>query len=253
MLFDRLIGLFATHLLADSQSQAEYLSQCDVVARSRIEVLGEGSIAGVNLDCFFVDRAAGVAVRRSLGIPLDSIVWAFVGRINRDKGIIDLARAFVTYAQHSPRAHLLIVGPDEEGLIPLVMELCASKLSHVTYLGQRSDVADLLRASDVLCLPSYREGFGTVILEAAACGVPAIGSNIPGVADAIQHDLTGLLHDVRDIPSLVATMRLIGDDDGMRHRLGVHAEMRARSLFSARTSSAHLLSYYVEKVSRFQG
>jgi len=86
-----------------------------VVEPSKAEVLGEGSICGVD-ERFHPDPAARSRVRTELGVPGDAVVFLFLGRLSRDKGVIDLARAFAALAKSRPSAHLVVAGPDEEGL-----------------------------------------------------------------------------------------------------------------------------------------
>lgn len=102
-----------------------------------------------------------------------------------------------------------------------------------------------LDASDVLCLPSYREGFGTVVVEAAAMGLPAIVSRIYGLSDAVIADSTGILFPVGDVDALHESMcRLL--DPGLRLRLGSAARERAKAEFSAEHITTYWRNYYLE-------
>ncbi|MDQ6971176.1 MAG: glycosyltransferase, partial [Mariprofundaceae bacterium] len=94
------------------------------------------------------------------------------------------------------------------------------------------------------CLPSYREGFGNVIIEAAACGLPAIGSDIYGVSDAIEEGKSGLLFPCADIGRLAECMREIADDASMRSAMGAYAYQRARHDFSSSCVTQAWVDYY---------
>ena len=99
-------------------------------------------------------------------------------------------------------------------------------------------------AADIFCLPSYREGFGTTIIEAAATGVPAIGSRIYGITDAIVDGTTGLLFAPGDVRQLAERILTLVQDTEFRKRMGESARQRALQDFSAGVVTAALLDYY---------
>ena len=102
---------------------------------------------------------------------------------------------------------------------------------------------NFMLAADVFCLPSYREGFGTVIIESAACGIPSIGSNISGLSDSIVNNKTGLLVNVGDISSLSAAMIKLAEDDSLRMMLGKKAMLRAREKFDQQMVVSRLVEF----------
>ena len=241
---DRLIARHATHVLVDSASQREFLIAQGIVAAPKSVVLVQGSIGGVDAARFCPDAAARGRVRRSHGIPADALVFLYLGRINRDKGVVDLVRAFVEIGTRHPEIHLLLVGPDEGNLsaeLNATAGACAPRL-HRTGLTERPQ--EFIAAADVCCLPSYREGFGTTILEAAAAGVPAIGSRIRGITDAIVEGETGLLFEAGNVQQLMHAMHTLAQDAGLRQRMGQSARERALRDFSSGTVTAALLDYY---------
>lgn len=101
-----------------------------------------------------------------------------------------------------------------------------------------------MAAADVLCLPSYREGFGMVIIEAAAAGIPAIGSRIYGVVDAIEENVTGLLHCAGDPAELAGLMAALAGDAVRRRAMGAAARARAQRLFSREAVTQSWLEFY---------
>ena len=226
---DRSIARFATEVLADSASQRDFLLRERVVTPERCRVLGAGSMCGVNAQRFRPDAEARAAVRAELGIGMLSPVVLFVGRVTRDKGVLDLARAFGTLGAELPEAVLLVVGPDEEGLGAEVRRLCGGRARVVGYTHAPERY---VAAADLLCLPSYREGFGAVVIEAAAAGLPAIGSRIYGIVDAVQDGKTGLLFEPGNVGELQDRLRQLLRDATLREHLGTAARERALKEFA---------------------
>jgi len=241
---DQLIARLATHILADSASQREFLIAEGAVAAPKSAVLAQGSICGVDIARFRPDAAARERVRRGHGIPSGAVVFLYLGRINRDKGLLDLAHAFAEAGSRHPDAHLLLVGPDEGNLRAALTSAAAACAARLHSAGLTDRPQEYFAAADVFCLPSYREGFGTTIIEAAATGVPAVGSRIYGITDAIVDGTTGLLFAPGDVRQLALSMRTLAGDASLRGRMGEKARQRAVRDFSSAVVTAALLEYY---------
>ena len=241
---DRLIARLATQVLAYSASQRDFLIAEGIVTAPKSAVLARGSICGVDTARFRPDAAARERVRHSLGIPPGAVVFLYLGRINRDKGVLDLAQAYAEAGTLHPNAHLLLVGPDEGNLRAALAGAAAACAPRLHSVGLTDRPQEYFAAADVFCLPSYREGFGTTIIEAAAAGVPAIGSRIYGITDAIVEGETGLLFGAGDVQQLAQSMRTLAGDEGLRRRMGEKARERAVRDFSSAIVTAALLAYY---------
>ena len=124
-----------------------------------------------------------LASGNNLILPIEAIVFLFIGRLTRDKGVLDLAQAFKYL--NAASAHLLFVGPDEQNMQAELISLLETDSQNIHFVGHTNTPESYMAAADVLCLPSYREGFGTVVIEAAAVGIPAIASRIYGLTDAV--------------------------------------------------------------------
>lgn len=241
---DQLLARLATRLLVDSPSQKNFLIAEGVVDQARAVVIGIGGICGVNANRFKPDLTARRAIRIALGIPVDATILLFLGRQNRDKGILDLARAFVEIGQCFPLVYLLLVGPDEEGLAGEVERLCESILDRIRRVDFTNEPERYMAAADIFCLPSYREGFGMVVIEAAAAGLPAVASRIYGLTDAVVEGETGLLHPPGDVSAIVNAVTNLLENPALRLRLGEQARVRVIADFSPSRHSCGLLDFY---------
>lgn len=250
---DTVIARLDTHVLVDSATQRDFLRAQGVLRAGEGEVLANGSVCGVDAARFRPDPATRAAIRDELSIPASALVFLFVGRLNRDKGVLDLACAFEAVARKRADVFLLFAGPDEEALERQIRTRCGETASRVRFVSWTDAPERYMAASDVFCLPSYREGFGAVIIEAAAAGLPAIGSRIYGIVDAIQEGSTGLLFTAGSVSELAAAMEKLAGDQTMRSTLGGAARARALKAFSRGTLTAALVSFYERILPRTKG
>ncbi len=241
---DQLVAGLATDVWADSQSQAQFLVAEGVCQPGRIRVPGDGSLSGVNVRRFASDSQRRERVRQALGIAEDIPVFLFLGRLQREKGVLVLVEAFRRLALKYDTAQLLWVGPDEDHLAEQAARAALGR-SHVLGLTQTPE--DYIDAADVLVLPSFREGFGTVVIEAAAMGCPAVASRIYGLTDAVIHEHTGFLVPPADADKLYQAMESMLDTRE-RERLGNNARTRAINHFSADRLTQYWVSHYARKL-----
>lgn len=196
-----------------SKSNMELGIQEGLFPREKATVVWNGSSGGVDLKKFDYTKRQQWRreVRRELGYREDAFVYGFVGRITRDKGINELLNA---YFQLDTDAKLLLVGPmeDTHALDAGLMEK-AQNHAGVQFHNTVSDIERYFSAMDVLVLPSYREGFGNVVIEAGAMGTPAIVSDIPGPTDTVDRDKTALVVPAKDAGTLAEAMKRIRELD----------------------------------------
>ncbi len=239
---DRLIAACATHVLADSPSQKDFLIAEGVVGAHRIQVLGDGSISGVDASRFKPDPAMREKIRGEFGIPPDAPCLLYVGRMKREKGVADLLAAFRGLREEFHDLHLVLVGPDEENLLAGVED------GRIHVVGYAKEVENYMAAADLFCLPSYREGFGSVLIEAAAAGVPSVASRIYGITDAVVDGETGLLHEPGNPEDLSRALRNLLQDVPARNTMAEAARLRAVSKFSSRHVEDLFVDYLMEKM-----
>ena len=241
---DKALARMTTHVLVDSPSQRDFLLREGVVSEKKSRVLASGSISGVDTIRFRPDAELRRRIRQLEGIPEDGLVFLYVGRLKVDKGVLDLAQAFSRVGEYCGKAWLLIVGPDEEGLRPHMESVCSAVGGRLRFVGYTDAPQEYMAAADVLCLPSYREGFGSVIIEAASVGIPAVASNIYGIIDAIEPSAVEYLHEPGDIDALQARMKQMIDDPELRAALGKKARERAHRLFAKSLVTSTLVGFY---------
>lgn len=247
---DRLIARLDTHVLVDSASQRDFLRREGVLGPKQGIVIAKGSVAGVDPARFRPDAAARVCVRLELDIPLDAIVFLFVGRLTRDKGVLDLARAFAVVAAARHDVYLILLGPDEQNLRAEIEAASGGHADRLRLTGYSAAPERCMAAADVFCLPSHREGFGSVVIEAAAAGVPAIGSRVYGVLDAIEDGSTGLLAAAGSVRELAAAMDRLAADPQLRGAMASAARARALADYSHDAVTAGLVDFYQRALTR---
>ena len=246
-LFDRLIANLATFNIVDSPSQQKFLIDENILTIHKSVVFGLGSVSGVDLTRFKPNKKIFSEIRNSLLIPDDAFVFIYLGRLSKDKGILDLANAFSTI--ENKNVYLLFVGPDEGSFVDQIKRINVRKLDRIKFLAFTKEPERYLACSNVLCLPSYREGFGSVIIEAAAMGIPSIASRIYGIVDATIHNQTGILHRPGDIDGLKLAMDKMLQDQDLYKRLSRGSRRRAIEMFEAAIITSEWINFYKSHLS----
>lgn len=220
---EKLVCGLSTWIEPDSAGNLRFGHAEGLYPENKGAVIWNGSASGVNLNKFDLSGKAGwrAAIRAQYGVPERAVVFGFVGRITRDKGINELFAAARAVFAGCPDAWLLVVGSEE--LTPeadMTLYRWAQEEPRVTFCGSTEVVEQYLSAMDVYILPSYREGFGMVVVEAEAMGLPVIVTDIPGPTDAMIPNETGLLVKKADAASLAAAMERLAGSPEERQRMG---------------------------------
>ena len=243
---DQLIAKLNTHSLVDGNSQREFLIKEKVLTETNSMVLANGSIAGVDTLKFSSDSNLRSEIRNSLGIRNDQVVFIFVGRLCKDKGIDELLDAFSKLQEITDKSYLLLVGWDEENYKEKIKTNYSNLDEKVNFCfyGLTPKPELLLNAGDVFCLPSYREGFGMSVIEASSTGLATIVSDTYGLRDSIIPEVTGLVCKVQDVDSLYSQMQYVIEHPKYRKLLGKNGrEYIQRSFNQADVSNAWMEFY----------
>jgi glycosyltransferase involved in cell wall biosynthesis len=208
----------AQYVRCVSQSVRDRAVQLKLVEEKKSYVVGRGSSNGVDFELFRrtkrrIDEAT--EVRRQFKIPGWAPVVGFVGRFTRDKGIAELYKAFVQVKSYFPDARLLLLGDFEEGdPVDAAVRRGLETEPGVIFAGMVKDTPRYYAAMDVLALPTYREGFPNVPLEAQAAGVPVVTTRVTGAVDSVLDGVTGKLVPAQDAEALAqALIELLGNPE----------------------------------------
>jgi glycosyltransferase involved in cell wall biosynthesis len=182
--------------------------------------------SGVDLAPFLTGRPRAEA-RSLLGVPQGEIVIGTVGRLTAVKGQEGLIRTVGELLRRGERVFLVLVGEGERRreLEELTLRLGIAEKVH--FLGWRPDVAQVLAACDLFCLPSRNEGMGKALVEAMAMGLPVVASDIGGIKDIVRPGENGLLVPVGDVQAWAEAIARLCHDPGMRQRMGAAGRQMA--------------------------
>ncbi len=219
---ERLAAACSHVVVCNSESLRNRAISLRVANSAKLRLIGEGSSNGVDIDRF---SPGSSDLRRQLRIPDGDPVIGFVGRMTRDKGVPELIEAFEHVLEVSPQAKLLLVGWYDESEDALSAEMRESIDCHpgIVRTGFVADTAPYYRAMDMLVLPTWREGFPNVVLEAAASGLPVITTLATGSRDAVVPEVTGLLIPPGHPEAISEAILNLLANPGLRKRMGTAA------------------------------
>lgn len=225
------------YLLLQSREDYELSVQEGFAPPQRIVHLGNGVDVERRFHPQAVTSGEAAQVRAALGIGQEELVITYVGRLVSEKGIFELLEAFHRLARESPRVRLLLVGEvlaserDQRGQD--LQQLC---LSHpqIVLTGFRSDIPQLLAASDIFVLPSHREGLPRSIIEAMAMGKPIVATNIRGCREEVTDGVNGLLVEPKHSEYLYKALKKLALDARLREAYGQNSRYIAEEHFNER-------------------
>jgi glycosyltransferase involved in cell wall biosynthesis len=219
----------------------------------------------VNDKLFFPAKSAEekILLRQKINIPPNAVVLVFVGSVIERKGVDVLIRAFVDASSRCPDLYLLIVGPKNRNEQPSLDEGFVNDLysllnqhnlsERVSFMGLIQDgqkLGDIYRASDVFVFPSNKEGLGNVVLEAMACGLPVVVSQLPVLEKIIKHGENGLVVPIGGASALRDSILMLSDDPSLARKIGHHAHDYIEKNLGFTAWQAQLVKFYNGLLSR---
>lgn len=259
----------ATKVYPNSHGLYDFILENKYTSKSKLKVIGSGSSNGININYYSSDQIGSeqtASLKKSLNISGSDLVFIFVGRLVGHKGVNELVEAFkglsssMAVQHHDDTADLgekkkqgvklLLVGPLEPDLDPLNTDTLAEIEKHpdIISVGYQQDVRPYLALSNALVLPSYREGFPNVVLQAGAMELPAIVSDINGCNEIITHHHNGLIVPVKNSDALQRAMSQLVTDPILFSRLKQVARPHVVQHYRQEEVWQALLSEYRERL-----
>lgn len=240
MMTDRITCACATHVVPEGEGVKQDLQRC--ITQKPLKVLGYGNVKGIDLNYW---------ARKNSCVKHDHFTFIFVGRIVREKGINELVSAFVRLNKEYPDMRLLLVGPYEENLDPVLPETkrIIDECEAIEAVGAQKDVRPFYEQSDVLVFPSYREGFPNVVIEAGAMELPSIVTDINGSREIIKDGKNGLIVPPRDEHALYDAMKWMVEHPDERNKMAENARPMVASRYEQGFVRQCLKDYYKEILS----
>jgi len=252
-LLNRLAFGISEAVLFQNHDDSRFFKESRMVSRSKIRHVPGGS--GIDTELYSpesVDAAERDRLRSSLDIPSDAPIVVMVGRMLTHKGVHEYVESARKLAGDQG-ACFLLVGPTDPGnpaSIPQETLVDWGRRGVVRYLGERSDVRELMAMSDIVVLPSYREGFPRVLIEAASMGKPMVTTDTPGCREVVVDGENGLLVPVRDADALGLAVRKLLASPALRKTMGEAARKKALSEFDERNVTRNIIAIYDELLAK---
>jgi glycosyltransferase involved in cell wall biosynthesis len=247
---DQLLCRMATHVYPEGQGVKNDLLSFDITKKP-LKVLANGNINGIDTQYYSPDSInedQKQTLREQLGIAANDLVFCFVGRLVKDKGINELVSSFSEICKNksSQNIKLLLVGNYEQDLDALLKNTIQTieENPNIIACGWQQDVRPFMAISQVFVLPSYREGFPNVLLQAGAMGLPSIVTNINGCNEIIQEGVNGCIIPPKNIPALSRAMQQMLENPVLRQALGKNARPSIASRFEQELVWEALLEEY---------
>jgi glycosyltransferase involved in cell wall biosynthesis len=221
---EKLTYYFATKVYPNSKGLYDFILSENFTAPSKLSIIGNGSSNGIDTKYFdpvSYSENDKISLRDKLKIPQGHFLYIFVGRLVKDKGINELIAAFSKLSILNNKVSLLLVGPFENDLDPLLPSTLKTIESHsrIYSAGYQNDVRPFFAIADALVFPSYREGFPNVVMQAGAMGLPSIVTDINGCNEIIQQGINGLIIPPKNEEALLESMQKLATNQKLYNEL----------------------------------
>lgn len=245
---DKLICLVNTDCLTDSPSQSNYLFINGIGKNSKpLRCLMRGSLSGVDLNRFNRERLSKIhhELRIKLGFKETDFILGYIARKSLDKGCLDMLKIYLKIRQSYTNVKMIYIGPDESnGQVSAFFDGNPTLKEGVTNIGFVHNHEHYMGICNILCLPSYREGFGSIVIDAAALGITTVGYEIPGLVDSVVKDSTGKLVECGDINAFVEEIEYFIGNPNVLKEYSIRSRANAVNFFDADLLNDSLYKVY---------
>jgi len=239
----------ATKILPNSFGLEAIVLKNNYTKSSKLQVIGNGSSNGIDVahyDSKHVLELTKENLKKELNITINDVVFIFIGRMVKDKGLNELVYAFNELSKTNTNSKLLLVGPHENHLDPLLpeTELLIKTNKQILAIGVQKDIRPYVSISHALTFPSYREGFPNVVLQASCMNLPCIVSNINGCNEIIEQKINGIIVTPKNEDELQDAMQFIIDNPEKRIEMAKHSRSRIVARYEQNFVWNELLKLY---------
>jgi lipopolysaccharide/colanic/teichoic acid biosynthesis glycosyltransferase/glycosyltransferase involved in cell wall biosynthesis len=238
----------AHKVICVSPSLRERAIELGLVSPEKAVVPLKGTLNGIEVESFAPSPANIARAERlgpMLGLARKAPVIGYVGRFTRDKGIRELFEAYIELRRQHPQLRLLLVGDYEQAdPVPLNVRAAIDDDPGILCTGFVEDASPYYHLMDVVVLPTYREGFSQVSIEAQASGVPIIVTRATGIVDSLLDGRTGLVVPIGDVSALVNATGSLLDDPLKRAAMGIAGQKWVSREFDGEKVRAAIVTEY---------
>jgi glycosyltransferase involved in cell wall biosynthesis len=243
--FDTLSFALSHEVLFVSESLLAVCLEERILKNSKATVIDNGSFNGIDIDLLSpIDQQKKDALREKYKVPLDCFLICVVGRVCEDKGLTDIG--YISETLKEKNVHFIFIGGFEDNVGQAVVEKMV-KDNRAVYIPANPNVHEIFQCADLHLFLSYREGFGSVAIEAASCGIPTFAYDVVGVKDSVKEGVSGQKFTFKDVQAVATAISNAATDESFKNR---YPEARdwATANFEQNRLWQSFLSFYLRSV-----
>lgn len=223
----------STEVYSVSRSLREYAIQEGLGTKEKLKVILNGSVKGIDIrkSQAIIDNGSDY-YKKILNVKEYNCIIGYIGRVTEEKGIVEFMSAIKRLLTQGYNIGIILCGPNEIIFQENRKQFSEFiQLDNVQYYGKVNNPLEYMICCDIFALPTYREGFGLVNIEANSVGVPVITTNIIGCLDSIEDNITGIAIKSKDEKTLYSALKKLIDNPSLRKKMGGSGLKRVRELY----------------------